>query len=129
MTLTPNRDAVRAAATEARDRHAADIARDDAPGIGLRMAIEAAEAILGGTADMTDREIPVEVIIPQVSMAAGHALSAFLMSIAHGDENLAARFLSGLLASVQECALVRLQDGPDAFVQSFAEIQHPAGRA
>ncbi|MGX9980330.1 hypothetical protein [Methylobacterium fujisawaense] len=129
MTLTPNRDAVRAAAADARNRHATLIARDDASGIGMRMAIEAAEAIVGGTADMTDREIPVESIYPQVSMAAGHALTAFLMTIAHGDADRAVSFLPGLLASVQECALVRLQDGPEAFTQSFAEIQHPAGRA
>lgn len=129
MTLTPNRDAVRAAAAEARERHATVIARDDASGIGMRMAIEAAEAIVGGTADMTDREIPVEMIWPQVSMATAHALTAFLMSIAHGDVELAKSFLPGALASIQECALVRLQDGPGAFTQSFAEIQHPAGRA
>lgn len=129
MSLTPNRDAVRAAATEARQRHAVEIARDDAAGIGLRMAIEASEAIVGGTADMTDREIPVEVIWPQVSMAAAHALTAFLMSIARGDAGLAASFLPGALASIQECALVRLRDGPEAFTQSFAEIQHPAARA
>ncbi|MCJ2051662.1 hypothetical protein [Methylobacterium sp. J-070] len=129
MSLTPNRDAVRAAAIEARERHAPDIARDDAAGIGLRMAIEAAEAIVGGTADMTDREIPVEVIWPQVSMAAAHALTAFLMSIARGDTGLATSFLPGLLASIHECALVRLQRGPDAFAQSIAEIQHPVGRA
>ncbi len=129
MSLTPNRDAVRAAATEARERHAAAIAQDDATGIGLRMAIEAAEAIVGGTADMTDREIPVEVIWPQVSMATAHALTAFLISIAQGDAELAKSFLPGALASIRECALVRLKDGPDAFTRSFAEIQHPAGRA
>ncbi|MBE7204820.1 MAG: hypothetical protein INR70_44450 [Parafilimonas terrae] len=129
MTLTPNREAVTAAAAEARQRHAADIARDDAAGIGLRMAIEAAEAIVGGTADMTDREIPVEVIWPQVSMAAAHALTAFLTSIARGDAGLATSFLPGLLASIHECALVRLQGEPEAFTRSVAEIHHPAGRA
>lgn len=129
MTLTPNREAVRAAAAEARQKHAADIARDDACGIGVRMAIEAAEAIVGGTADMTDREIPVEVIWPQVSAAFAHALTAFLMSIAHGNSDLATSFLPGALASIQECALVRLERGPEAFTQSAAEIRHPAGRA
>lgn len=129
MALTPNRDAVRAAAVEARQRHAADIARDDASGIGLRMAIEAAEAVVGGTADMTDREIPVEVIWPQVSLALAHALTAFLMSIARGDADQATTFLPGALASIQECALVRLERGPEAFAVGAADIQHPAGRA
>ena len=129
MTLTPNRDAVRDAAAEARERHATDIAREDASGIGLRMAIEAAEAIVGGTADMTDREIPVEVIWPQVSMAVAHGLTAFLMSIARGDAELAASFLPGALVSIQDCALVRLRGGSAAFAQSLAGIHPPAGRA
>lgn len=129
MTLTPNRDAVRAAAIEARERHAADIAREDASGISLRMAIEAAEAIVGGTADMTDREIPVDVIWPQVSVALAHALTSFLMSITHGNPEQAADFLPGALASIQECAFVRLKRGPDAFIERVAEIHHPAGRA
>ncbi len=129
MSLTPNRDAVRAAAAEARQTHAEAIAREDVEGIGLRMAIEAAEAIVGGTADMTDREIPVEVIWPQVSMAAAHALTAFLMSIARGDADLATSFLPGALASIQECALARLKRGPDGFAQGVAEIRYPAGRA
>lgn len=129
MTLTPNRDAARAAAAEARRTHADVIARDDADGIGQRMAIEAGEAIVGGAADMLDREIDPRLIWPQIAKALAVPLSAFLMSAAEGDKDRAIDLLPGALASIQELALVRLRQGEAAFSKGVTPGGHPAGRA
>lgn len=129
MTLTPNGDAARAAAAEARRTHAEVIARDDADGIGQRMAIEAGEAIVAGAADMVDRAIDPQLIWPQIAKALAGPLSAFLMSAAEGDQDRAIDLLPGALASIQELALVRLQQGEAAFSKGVTPPQHPAGRA
>ncbi|MCX4194494.1 hypothetical protein OMR07_02135 [Methylobacterium organophilum] len=129
MTLTPNRDAAGAAAAEARRIHADVIARDDADGIGQRMAIEAAEAIVGGAADMLDRSINPQLIWPQVAKALAGPLSAFLMSATGGDPDRAIDLLPGALASIQELALARLHQGEAAFSKGEAPGGHPAGRA
>lgn len=129
MTLTPNGDAARAAAAEARKSHAEVIARDDAEGIGQRMAIEAGEAIVAGAADMLDREIDPQLIWPQIAKALAGPLSAFLMSAAEGDRDRAIDLLPGALASIQELALVRLRQGEAAFSKGLTPAGHPAGRA
>ena len=129
MTLTPNRDAVAAAAAEARRLNAADLAVEDAAGIGLRMAIEAAEAVLGGVADMTDREIPLDQVWPQVGRSVAHVLTAFLMTTFRGDADQAAAFLPGALASVHELAAERLAQGRAVFAEGVTPFQHPPGRA
>lgn len=129
MTLTPNGDAARAAAAEARRTHAEILARDDADGIGQRMAIDAGEAIVGGAADMLDREIDPRLIWPQIAKALAGPLSAFLMSAAEGDEDRAIDLLPGALASIQELALTRLRQGEAAFTKGVTPGGHPAGRA
>lgn len=129
MTLTPNRDAARAAAAKARETHAELLAREDADGIGQRMAIETSEAIVGGAADMLDREIDLDLIWPQIAKALADPLSAFLMSAAWGDKDRAIDLLPGALASIRELALNRLQQGETAFSKGEAPAGHPAGRA
>lgn len=129
MTLTPNRDAARAAAAKARETHAELLAREDADGIGQRMAIETSEAIVGGAADMLDREIDLNLIWPQIAKALADPLSAFLMSAALGDPDRAIDLLPGALASIRELVLDRLRRGEAAFSKGEAPAGHPAGRA
>lgn len=129
MTLTPNGDAARAAAAEARRTHADVIARDDADGIGQRMAIDAGEAIVAGAADMVDRAIDPRLIWPQIAKALAGPLSAFLMSAGEGDQDRAIDLLPGALASIQELALHRLRQGEAAFSKGVTLGGHPAGRA
>lgn len=129
MTLTPNRDAARAAAAKARKIHAHLLAREDADGIGQRMAIETSEAIVGGAADMMDREIDLDLIWPQIAKALADPLSAFLMNAAGGDRDRAIDLLPGAFASIREVALDRLQRGEAAFFKGETPAGHSAGRA
>ena len=129
MSLTPNRDAVDASAFEARQRHAGELAREGAPGIGRRMAIETSEAIHGGMADMLDRHIALDAIWPQVAAAYARSLSGLLMTVAGGDPALAEAMLSGSLASIEEIAVLRLRGQGDPWSVGKARATGPAGRA
>ena len=128
-TPTPNRDALTAAAAEARRIHADAIARDDVEGIRLRMAIEAAEAVLGGAADLLDREVDVEVVWPAVGFALARVLTGFLMTVTRGDAGRSAGFVPGAVGSVQELALARLTLDPGSFVLGTIGGDHPTGGA
>lgn len=129
MSITPNRDAIDAAAAESRRRHADDLARDDAIGIGRRMGIEGGHAILGGVADLLDRGVAGGLVWPHFGAAVANTVSAFLMTVANGDPERAEALLPGAIASIEELARAHLRRPHEAWSVGTPEPSHPAGRA
>ena len=129
MTLTPNRDAIRAAAAERRRIHADELACDDAAGIARRMAIDTNEALILGVADMCDRAIVPGLVWPAVGNAVAGALVSFLMTAADGDAERARILVRAALHSIEELAHEQLRREPDDWVVGQAEASPVEGSA